>query len=1063
MKFLENVSIQKRLIGALVIWMIILIGFGTLAIIKLQELALVTQKIYDYPLQLSNSAKEVRVDIIKIHREMRDVILSESETEIQSHIDVINSLENRVYQEMDVIKDASSSGDVKSLEMDIRSLLTKWKKSRQDVINLSINGEKREALILSQDNNSDFVGKIEEELDKIDKLEGILASDLITDAHKIQNSQKSILLLSLLVFGLIAVAFFTLIARSIIVPIAQLKAVMKDSVTTDDLLECSLQGKNELVDMSENFNALIYKLRSQFWIKDGQNKLSQQTSGNYSLKELTQRVINFLGEFLEAGNGVFYLYNEKDKTLRLNSAFAFTERNILFEHYAMGQGIVGQVALERKPILLRNIKRQDALIRTGIISEPPLNLYAFPLIHEDKLYGVIEISSFQPFTDAKQEFLKESSRIIAINLFSVIQNEKIKTLLEESEEAKGKIQITAEELQKANTILEEQQILLQQQTEELQKTNAELEEQQQLLQQQSEELQQTNSQLEEQQQMLEEQSKVLNTQNRELESSREELISRSNELEITNKYKSEFLANMSHELRTPLNSIILLSKLLITNQESRLSKEYIEKISIIHSSGNELLRLINDILDLSKIEAGRMNLNITKFHSNELLQNLKNLFGEVAEEKNVQLIIKDSVDKELKGDRDKISQILRNLLSNSLKFTNEGSVKLIVDLDEYKKDIVVFSVIDTGIGIRYEQIQMIFEEFQQGDGSISRKYGGTGLGLSISKKLAEFMGGCIEVNSQLGVGSEFKLILPGLIDICATREEIKVIPDDSSENIGEGLEEESAGKSDRLTLLLEKNLDFITSVKNINQGLGFNTVVAANVEEGNSILKKCKVDGIIVNLALLSKEELQRLKALRNSNNKEIPIIAYTDKELEVDEERKVKRYFDSVILKTFNSDERLIDEITLFLHKVRKNNKENGYLVSRTDREYALNLKGKKILIVDDDPRNIFVLASALEDFEGEVLDAENGKIAIEKLKKNNVDLILMDIMMPVMDGYEAIKTIRKDEKLKDIPIIALTAKSLKEDRAKCIEVGADDYISKPVDYDIFIRLVKAWISKKL
>lgn len=1063
MKFLDNISIKKRLICALAIWMIILITFCTLVIVKLQELAKVTQGIYDHPLQISNAAKEVRVDIIKIHREMRDIILSENEAELQIHVNVVNSLEDRVYEKMDLIKNESSSKQVKALEMEIRMLLTKWKESRTDVINLSVNGSKKQALNISQSENNDYVRKIEEGLDKIDQLEGILANDLITDAHRIQSSQKYILVFSLLVTGLAVIGIFILIVKSIIRPITQLKDIMNYSVNTGKLIESKLQGRNELVDMSENFNALVSKLRNELWVKDGQNKLSQQISGNYSLKELTQRTINFLAQFLEAGNGVFYLYNEKDKTLQLKATFAFTEKDVLLKKCDVGQGIVGQVALQQEPILLRDVKRQDALVRTGLISEPPLNLYVFPLIHEDKLYGVIEISSFKPFTDLKQKFLKESSNIIAINLYSVIQNEKIKNLLEESEEAKEKIQITAEELQKANIVLEEQQILLQKQTEELQKTNAELEEQQQLLQQQSEELQQTNIQFEEQQQILEEQSRILNAQNKKLENSKQELISRTNELEIANKYKSEFLANMSHEFRTPLNSIILLSKLLITNKKNSLNKEHIEKISIIHSSGNELLRLINDILDLSKIEAGRMNLNTTRFHSSELLKSLKSLFQEIAEEKNVKLIIEDSINRELKGDRDKISQILRNLLSNSIKFTNEGSVTLRALLDGNGKKKAIFSVIDTGIGMRYEQLQMVFEQFQQGDGSISRKYGGTGLGLSISKKLAEFMGGHIKVDSKVGVGSKFTLILPNLMEEDINKEEIQELAACTDESTEKIIELDCERKNDRFIIVIEEDKELISHIKDINKGMGFNTLAAASIEKVDRMVKEYHTDGIMLNLSLCGKEELKVLTELKSTKNSELPIVAYSDKELTSNEEKEIIKYADTIIPKGTNSDERLIDEITLFLHRVRKNNKDSGYLVSRTDKGYALSLKDKKILIVDDDPRNIFVLASTLEDFEGEILDAENGKEALEKLKENTVDLILMDIMMPVMDGYETIKAIRKDEKLKDIPIIALTAKSLKEDRAKCIEVGADDYISKPVDYDIFVRLIKAWINKKV
>lgn len=938
----KNLSIKKRLMATWIFWMIILISFGIVAIFQLQKLGDLTEEIYSHSLKVSNAVQEVKVDISKIHRDVKDLIIVKDKSEIKAYSNNINNLQNNVFNKLDIIRTQTNLASVKKLDDEVRSLMDKWKESSQEVIELSLQGKVDEAASLSQTEGLGYAILIEEKLDDIYKLEGIAAEDKAFNAGNIVRTQTTVLISYLVIFALVTTTLSVLISRSIIKPINILKGAMNSSINVGELAEVRIDGNNEFVDMSEHYNSLINTLKNQFWLKDGQHRLNQELSGNYSLSEITQKTINFVARFLESGNGVFYIYNKENKNLTLSSSFAFTERDTLSNCYSLGEGIIGQVALEKEPILLKNIKRKEALVTTGTINESPLNVYAFPLVYEDELYGVIELSSFEPFNKLKQEFLKECSKIISINIYSAIQNEKIKKLLSESEESKRKVQAVVEELKEVNAALEQQQTLLQQQTEELQNTNMELEEQQAMLQQQSAELQESNSQLEEQQQQLEKQANILNVQNRELEISKQELIQRTRQLESANRYKSEFLANMSHELRTPLNSIILLSKLLISNDKNELDESYAEKIGIIHNSGNELLRLINDILDLSKIEAGRLSLEFIHFHSKELLKDIKHLFKEAAEEKHIKLIIEDEVNSEFYGDRAKISQVLRNLLSNALKFTERGSVTLKVKRDNYTDKGVILSVADTGIGIKDEQLDMIFEEFQQGDGSISRRYGGTGLGLSISKKLVELMGGNIKVESTAGIGSKFSVFIPNLI----------------------------------------------------------------NVAEDERELIAC-------------------------TNNDEA-------------------------------TEKSFINEVGSVLNQTQENNKIDNYIMSRTSKEYALNLKGRSILIVDDDSRNIFVLASALEDFGAEVYEAENGKVALEKLEVQNIDLVLIDIMMPVMDGYDTIRAIRNNEKLKDLPIIALTAKSLKEDKAKCIEAGADDYISKPIDYDIFITLVKAWIGKK-
>lgn len=1168
MKLLAKISIKNRLLCVVIIALAMLGMLGISAINEMQDLAKVTQSIYEHPLKASNAAIEARVDIIKIHREMKDIMLTGNMNEIQGRIEIINELDRRVYANLGELFSQTSEDSVKQLSNEIRELMKQWNKNREEILLMIMNNSVKDAIILSQIQNAQYVNAIEEKLDELDTKERSNADLLIANSNKIVADQRRVIAISMGVLGSIFFIIFTYITQSIIKPLTTLKNIMNRSATSGNLTEAILEGNNEIVDMASNYNRLIIKLREQFWVKDGENLLNQILSVSSDLDELTEKAISFVTRFVNAGHGIIYLYDSSKELLYLNGWFAFNKEDVKEIKLNMGQGIIGQVALEKKPILLTNIPTEKSTISTGTMRIEPTNIYTFPIVYENNLYGVIELSSFEEFTSLKQRFLNEAGEIIAINLSSAIQNQKIRELLEVSENAMKSAQESAAALKKVNIALEENQRILQLQTEELQQTNTELEEQQQLLQQQSEELQQTNIQLEEQQQQMEEQSILINTKNK--------------ELELANKYKSEFLANMSHELRTPLNSIILLSKLVVNNQKEKLGEGLLEKISIIHKSGQELLRLINDILDLSKIESGVVEISKAKLHTKDLIIDLKQMFSSVAVEKNLEFIAKDYVDTGIIGDRYKIEQILRNFLSNALKFTEKGTVALKIDFDSTNPKNIIFSVSDTGIGINNQKLSMIFEQFQQGDGSISRKYGGTGLGLSISKKLAELMNGHIYVESVEGVGTCFGLYLENIIDEDYDELEVGKLLAATEEKGGYNNYTKTQKHRNKDILIIEDDEIFADHIRKINDGMGLNTVIATTGKEGIYIAKEYKIDGILLDLALpdingievlkilksnvnlreipihiisaaskdnksrkmgaigyntkpVNDDELSRLilnmltfsekktkqlliieddpaqrKAMEElisgydikivsvdsvgaakvelikgiydavvldlqlndgdglsvcefarANSLELPFIIYTGKELTISQERLVRKYADSIVIKTANSDERLIDEIALFLHKVKKAKNENSYIVSRINKEYALNLKEKRILIVDDDPRNIFVLASVLEEYEAEVIEAENGKVALEKLKTSEVDLILMDIMMPEMSGYETIKAIRNTPKICNIPIIALTAKSLKGDKERCIEAGANDYISKPVDYDVFLRLIKAWIEK--
>lgn len=1061
MNIFKNISIKQRFFILFFVCITTFVGFGTFALYKLNNLAEVTESLYNQSSKVSDATVNAKVNLVKINSTMKDLILSANDEEIQKEIDKVSEYEDELKTNLDTINENSDDANVKRNLQDAYNLLFKWWKPQiEKITNSMLEGKKDEAIDISKGISSDFVEQFELDLNNIYLSSIDNEINLIEESNELKTSVKTTLIFTLIILLGILLILFILIVTSILNPINNLKNHMIKTTKSGELEEYEITQKGEITEMAKNYNILIKKLKDELWVNTNRNALNSEMTGYMSVNELTQKTINVLSRLIEAENGSFYIFNEDENKLVLNSTFAGTKSQMISDEYRIGHGIIGQVALERKAILLKNVRRSESSSIDAIC----LNVYAFPLIYEEKLYGVIEISSFEMVDDLRKQFIDVISSTIAISLSSAIQNEKIKELLLISEEATNKAQEMSNQLKGANEILEEHQRQLQVQAEELQQTNAQLEEQQQILQQQSEEMQQTNAQLEENQLHMEEQSRLLRIKNEELEKSRKEILEQSKAYEMANKYKTQFLANISHELRTPLNSIILLSNLLVRSERNIKAQDAQEKIEVIYNSGQHLLSLINDILDLSKIEAGRIELNCKYFKSDELINELTSMFKETAMEKSIEFVWEDKFNDIIYGDKEKISQILRNFLSNAFKFTHGGLVSLKIWREDNCGDKVVFSVIDTGIGISNENLDIIFEEFHQGDGSISRKYGGTGLGLSISNKLCNLMNGEIKVVSEPGVGSTFSFYLPltvpedlfKLEDAITITNKVKDIRTKDSVNF-------EINETKKL-LVIEDDINLSKSIKSISEGIGFVTLVSNNGADGIRIIKEKEINGILLDLSLPDKDGIDLLKEINTElklRNLNIPIIIYTGMEINKEQEKEIRLYADSIIIKTTNSYERLLDELTLILHKKNDVKDYRNIITSKINKDKALNLSNKKILITDDDPRNIFVLAAALEEYGAEIIEAENGKVALDKLENETIDLILMDIMMPVMNGYEAIRAIRNTTKIKDIPIIATTAKSLKGDREKCMEAGANDYISKPIDYDVLITLVKAWINK--
>jgi CheY-like chemotaxis protein len=912
-----------------------------------------------------------------------------------------------------------------------------------------------------------------------------------------------------------------------------------------------------------------------------------------------------------AQHGAFFMRQSDgvDDVLRLIATYGYKERKNVPNTFKLGEGLVGQAALEQSSILLTEAPDDYIKIVSGLGNSAPVNLIVLPVLFEDQVMAVIELASFSHFSDVQRGFLDQLSESIGVVLNTIIANMRTEELLEQSQQLTQELQSQSEELQA--------------QQEELQQTNKELEEQaaslrasEELLQTQQEELQQTNEELEEKAQLLEEQNTRIEIKNREVELARTALEEKAEQLALSSRYKSEFLANMSHELRTPLNSLLILAKLLAENPDANLTDKQVEFANTIHSAGSDLLGLINDILDLSKVEAGRMDINVTEVKLGDLREFVERSFRPVADDKGLEFEIEvhgANVPPAVATDEQRLQQVLKNLLSNAFKFTQEGGVTLRIEVAEGRQfasetlasaeTVLAFTVTDTGIGIPEDKLRLIFEAFQQADGTTSRRYGGTGLGLSISREIARLLGGEIRVESQVGSGSTFTLYLPSTF-----RPSAHAIPDNAfTETVvfraegnggapeppelepnvllpgGVADDRESIGDGDRVVLIIEDDADFAETELEVARERGFKGIVALRGDVGVALAQEFKPDAIILDMALpvmdgwsvldhlkhhpatrhipvhivsagdgrqnalkagavaflakpITKEGLgdafgeirtfiernvknllvveddeaqrsavaeliggedvevttvgssedalialeqqrfdcmvvdlklpemggfdllEKLKA--DDRYSGIPVIVYTGKELTRAEETKLKKFSNAIVVKDASSPERLLDETSLFLHRVEGKLPHAKRRMLEQLHSADEVFKGKKILIVDDDVRNVFALTSVLEASGMDVVYAENGREGVTTLTANpDVDLVLMDIMMPEMDGYETTRAIRSRDEFKQLPIISLTAKAMKGDREKSIASGASDYITKPVDTDQLLSLMRVWL----
>ena len=967
---------------------------------------------------------------------------------------------------------------------------------------------------------------------------------------------------------------------------------------TTDVLYNSSVYRNEAGDVQGVFAAardvteskrFEKQLQDQDWMKTGIVRLGEVMSGDPDLTTIATRAISEISTYLDAQVGVMYMVQEgTGDSLSLMGSYAYSKRKNLSNVFKLGEGLVGQAALEKKQILIQNVPEDYVKVVSGLGERVPRYICVTPFLFEGNTKGVVEIGTLNEMTDREMEYLNQVMPALAMSVQSSEGRSVVARLLSESQALSEELQTQQEELRVSNEELQEQ-------TNSLIVSEEELKVQQEVLRVTNEELLESNT--------------LLDRQKRDVEKARSNIETQATELALASKYKSDFLANMSHELRTPLNSLLLLAQSLLDNKPGNLTGDQVECATIIRNSGNDLLNLINEILDLSKIEAGRMDLQLGTVRLSDLADSVRDSFGHMTENKslNLEVAVHENAPSEIRSDQKRIEQILKYLISNAIKFTDLGSVTvsfarpsegtnlLISGLTADKCLAIV--VRDTGIGIASENQKIIFEAFQQIDGGTARKYGGTGLGLSISRELARLLGGEIQIESQPGSGSAFTLYLPveapagrgnsSKVTHTVFRADERIVSKPTRSVAGVVQIEDDRDnlvKDDRLILVIEDDPSFARILYHKCHDKGFKCLAAPTGEEGLELARKHQLGAIILDINLpgmdgwavlgalkentntrhipvhiasvdgtpseafrrgavglvnkpLTQEDLeetfsrlervspgklkrilvidddpvlrhetvkllgdkdvkvdeaesglQALEALRSGgydcmvldlklpdiDGDELlkrleregvdlpPVIVYTALDLTPEQEADLREHTEAVVIKDVRSQERLLDEVSLFLHRIVSEmpSKKRQIIMGLHDTDALL--REKKVLIVDDDMRTTFALSRLLSEHGMKAVKADNGMRALKLLEEQpDVDIVLMDIMMPTMDGYEAMKLIRKQEKFRKLPIIALTAKAMPEDRQKCLAAGADDYLQKPVDQERLFSMMRVWLYR--
>jgi len=1202
----QRSKIITRIMAGFMIMLIAIVLLGWESINSIKTIASTSDEIFEHPFTVSTSILSVRNDLLSNYVRVIKLLHTTDPGEKEKLVQGIALSKENADRNLNLIRTyyLGKKKDVDELE----KAITEWRASRANTVGLILSGHSADAE--NRINTSDSVAA-DKALEKADNIYRFAENKALEFRQTSRDQSKDltrIIIASIMLLIGASIVIASIITRSVTVSLKgagslarQLARSSSDKVEITqaigagdldrtisisepieldestlpsdelgNLLKAMAELGNMQISLDRSFQQMSESLRANRdaernlnWLKSGQNKLEDRMRGELDADVLAEHVLSYLVGYLNAAVGAIYLYDDRDDILHLSASYALSESK---GQYRLGEGVLGQAAREKQTITLTDIPPEYLKVSSVSGEHAPLFVSAVPLTVDDQLVGAIEFGAFHKFSAVESELLEQARKSISVALAVAIARQEKNRLLQQ-------------------TIQQSEELRVQQ-----------------------EELQQSNEELEERAQMLEQQREQIRDKNLEITSASEELKRKADQLEQVSTYKSEFLANMSHELRTPLNSMMILSRLLRENRDGNLTAKQVEFAATINSAGNDLVNLINDILDLSKIEAGKLEYVFEDVSIPSICSSLEGMFRPAADQKGLgfNIIISPDVPQSIFTDEQRTLQILKNLLSNAVKFTSDGELTLrIYQPDSGNNPLhgssLAFTVTDTGIGIPASRINQIFQAFVQADGSTSRRYGGTGLGLSISLQLAKGLGGELDVISEEGSGSAFSLYLPigpedSVADGCQNRLAVRSSPITFASNgpgkslIDQPPVNDDRGKlnpNDQSILIIEDDLTLASILMELVRERGNNVLVATDGEsglvladsyrpkavildvmlpgmDGWQVMQRLKdnpntrhipvhfltcleerkkamnmgavgfvskpVDGekleavfraidrslencmkrlliveddeiearsmvellsekgveimvastgsaaidllsresfdvMVLDLGLSDMSGFELLEHLRQMNDELLmPVIIHSGKALSHEEERRLRHYAESIIIKGARSPERLLNEVSLFLHLIEERLPADKQKMIRASVDRETVFEGKKVLLVDDDMRNLFSLTSILSEKQMVILEAENGIKAIDLLNANpDVDVVLMDIMMPEMDGYAAISEIRNDARFADLPIIAMTAKALKGDFEKCISSGASDYIAKPIDTDKLVSLLRVWLYSQV
>ncbi|WP_320008656.1 response regulator [Maridesulfovibrio sp.] len=955
MNFFDRMTIKLKLIGSFIAIAIALVLFGVFILIEMNALGDLTTTLYEHPLRVSNAAQAAHKGVIRIQGVMKDIIVSNDMPALREQMNIIQNEEKNVLAQLNIVQKYILGEQGQELEAEARATFFQWKELRLKILSLIRDGKREEGLQIFKLENVELVNTLELNMHDLNAYARNKADGFMAEANTVQ---RSILTNTIILLGLFILFFYllsTTLIKHLTGRINDLQSTVSTITETGNFEEISVIGDNELSKLAASFNELIRSLSRQLWLRSGLNNLNDELAAVYSLDSFAESILKFLADHLQASTGAFFFYDDKEQTSYMLASYSMAEAAKLTRKFADGDGIVGQVAKERSPRILTFVQPEEGLIESGTVSASPNVLFVYPLIFANRLLGVIELTSFKEFGTVEQGFMKTACHNIATALNAIIQREEIDALYNETIAQN-------EELTKAGEIARKAK----------------------------EEIESRNKELSLRSEELRLQANLLRLQKNELEAKKVQV-------EESDRLKSEFLSNMSHELRTPLNSILALSQLMQIKGTGRDEKKEAEYLNVIERNGKHLLSLINDILDLSKIESGRMEVYPSNFIPAELLEEVSATIRPMAEGKSLSFTTRVDCSQSMFSDRDKIRQILLNMLSNSIKFTDEGTIEVELLNDD---DYLVLNVKDTGIGIAPEDQEDIFDEFRQVDGSTSRRHEGTGLGLAICKKLAIALEGDLEVASELGSGSTFTLRLP--LRLSNYKQKKKIPLEVSRKNHNESMDTVLVVDDD------PKSREIITDhLKNA----GYAVIEADNGSRALELAASNSLVGITLDIFMPGMDGWETLNLLKNNlNTMDIPVVIVSISD----------------------------DATTGYVLGAA------SHLTKPIDKQQLLfeinNLKKqapvKSVLIVDDNENDRAIISTILEESGYSTVEADSGRSGVDKAVSLLPDAMTLDLIMPGMDGFQVLEEIDRIPLLDYLPVIIVTAKDLNsEDHKKLLD----------------------------